>query len=81
MSSATTSLATKNLTKEQRDQIIHECVEEQVSPAELGKKWQCNPDTIRTWVRKAGKTLPKTYRKQPSSYDGAAAAGFTASTG
>jgi len=54
---------TKNLTAEQRSQIIHECVEEQISPTDLAKKWQCNADTIRTWVRKAGKTLPKQYKK------------------
>ena len=34
-----------------------------MSPADLAKKWQCNPDTIRTWVRKAGKVLPKSYKK------------------
>eukprot|EP00090_Calanus_glacialis_P044531 TRINITY_DN7950_c0_g1_i1.p1 TRINITY_DN7950_c0_g1~~TRINITY_DN7950_c0_g1_i1.p1 ORF type:complete len:1263 (-),score=483.66 TRINITY_DN7950_c0_g1_i1:324-3560(-) len=54
---------TKNLTAEQRNQIVHECVEDQVSPTDLAKKWQCNADTIRTWVRKAGKQLPKQYKK------------------
>ena len=54
---------TKNLTQQQRDQIISECVDEQISPMELGKKWGCSPDTIRHWVKKAGKTLPKTYKK------------------
>ena len=54
---------TKNLTPEQKQQIINECVENHISPMDLAKKWGCNPDTIRSWVRKAGKTLPKTYKK------------------
>ena len=71
---------TKNLTAEQRSQIIHECVEEQISPTDLAKKWQCNADTIRTWVRKAGKTLPKQYKKSiyqsdPQSRDRLSASG------
>ena len=51
----------KHLTQEQRTQIVHECVEDKVSPAVLAKKWGCNPGTIRMWVKKAGMTLPKTY--------------------
>ena len=51
----------KHLTQEQRTQIIQECVGDKVSPAVLAKKWGCNPGTIRMWVKKAGKTLPKTY--------------------
>ena len=51
----------EHLTQEQRTQIIQECVEDKVSPAVLAKKWGCNPGTIRMWVKKAGKTLPKTY--------------------
>ena len=56
-------LTTKNLTPEQRQQIINECVEEMISPTDLARKWNCNADTIRTWVRKAGLTLPKQYKK------------------
>ena len=40
-----------------------ECCEEQVSPTDLARKWNCNADTIRTWVRKAGRQLPKQYKK------------------
>jgi hypothetical protein len=54
---------TKNLTVEQRARIINECVEYQISPMELAKRYCVNADTIRTWVRKSGRTLPKTYRK------------------
>ena len=57
------------MTKEQwlnlltfEDQIIKECVEDLVSPTALAIKWQCNPGPIKTWVRKAGKKLPKRYK-------------------
>ena len=54
---------TKNLSIEQRNQIINECVDDRVSPVDLAKKYSVNADTIRAWIRKAGKTLPKTYKK------------------
>ena len=53
----------RHLTKEQRTQIVQECVEDQVSPADLARKWKCRPETIRAWVRKAGKQLPRRYKK------------------
>lgn len=34
-----------------------------MSPGDLGRKWGCSADTIRQWVKKAGKVLPKTYKK------------------
>ena len=49
-----------------RDHIVSECVELQMSPSYLGKKWGCSADTIRQWVKKAGKVLPKTYKKTKS---------------
>ena len=70
---------TKNMTSEQKQQIINECVEEHFSPADIAKKWGCNPDTIRTWIRKAGKTLPKTYKKSAYS-DTAPASGYDSCT-
>ena len=54
---------TKNLTPAQRDQIVSECCDLQMSPVDLGRKWGCSADTIRQWVKKAGKVLPKTYKK------------------
>ena len=63
---------TKNLTPEQRQQIINECVEDMISPTDLARKWNCNADTIRIWVRRAGLTLPKQYKK--SIYPGSRAA-------
>ena len=57
------AVQTKNLTNDQRNEIIRECVEDQISPTELGKKHNISADTIRTWIRKSGKQLPKTYRR------------------
>jgi hypothetical protein len=51
-----------NLPMKLRQQIITECVEELISPTELGRKYKCNPDMIRKWVRKAGHSLPKQYK-------------------
>ena len=55
--------AIKNPTPAQRDQIVSECVDHHWSPVDLGKKWGCSPDTIRQWAKKAGKVLPKTYKR------------------
>ena len=52
-----------NLTVEQRSRIVAECCEDLVSPTDLARKWNCNADSIRTWVRKAGRQLPKQYKK------------------
>ena len=49
---------TKMVTKIEKIQIIDECVNGKISPSGLSKKYQVNPDTIRTWVRKAGMKLP-----------------------
>ena len=57
---------TKNLTPEQRQQIVFECVEQKISPTVLARKWKCNADTIRTWVRKAGFKLPAQYKQYNS---------------
>jgi len=56
-------LNTKSLTSDHRQQIIAECCEDMVSPTDLARKWSCNADTIRSWVRKAGRQLPKQYKK------------------
>lgn len=65
-----TGLNTKSLTFEQRQLIVAECCEDMVSPTDLARKWSCNADTIRTWVRKAGRQLPKQYKKSIYSEDG-----------
>ena len=46
-----------------KKQIIHECVVGMISPKDLAKKWNCNASTIGKWVRKAGLTLPKQFKK------------------
>ena len=45
---AVKSNQTKNLTPEQRQQIVYECVEQMWNPTVLARKWNCNADTIRT---------------------------------
>ena len=53
-----------HITPEIRNKIVHECIDDLVSPTELAKKWGIvNADTIRTWVRKSGNALPQTYLK------------------
>ena len=52
-----------NLTVEQRSRIVAECCEDLISPTDLARKWNCNADSIRTWVRKAGRQLPEQYKK------------------
>ena len=48
---------------------MDEVVKEQISPVEVGKKWSVNSDTIRAWIRKAGLTLPKIYKKMNPGYE------------
>ena len=50
-------------TEEQRLLIISECVDAQVSPGVLARRWGCSASTIRQWVRRAGKELPKKYKQ------------------
>lgn len=69
-SSSSQGSNTKLLTTEQRNQIIAECVEDHISPVDLAKKYVVNADTIRAWIRKAGKTLPKNYKKPIYPPDG-----------
>ena len=58
----------RRYTQEQKMQIINECVENLTSPKDLSRKWGCGQDTIRNWVRKAGKELPRKYRKIQLDY-------------
>ena len=52
-----------NITFEQRQQIVKECVEDRISPSDLARKWGCNLDRIRTWVKNSGQKLPESYLK------------------
>jgi len=56
------------LTEDQKNQIIQECVEDRVSPLVLAKKWKCSDTSIRVWVRKAGKQLPVKYKTRVFEY-------------
>ena len=58
----------RRYTQEQKMQIINECVENLTSPKDLSRKWGCGQDTIRNWVKKAGKELPRKYRKIQLDY-------------
>ena len=58
----------RKYTQEQKTQIINECVENLTSPKDLSRKWGCGQDTIRNWVKKAGKELPRKYRKIQLDY-------------
>jgi len=49
---------TFKISKVEINQIVDECVNEKISPSSLAKKYEVNPDTIRSWIRKAGKQLP-----------------------
>ena len=57
------AVQTKNMSTKQKNEIIRECVEDHISPVELGRRHHMTADTIRAWVRKAGMNLPKTYRR------------------
>ena len=58
----TSSLAASSYGPEQRARIVREVLEEQKSPADLGKKYGISGHAIRDWVKKAGHMLPKSYR-------------------
>ena len=51
----------KNMSQEQRSQIVRECVEDKISPKVLEGKYGIYFGTIRRWVKKAGLQLPKSY--------------------
>ena len=55
------------LTLMNKDLIIKEFVESQLSPEDLGRKWGCHPDTIRTWVSKAQKEIPEASKKKENT--------------
>ena len=48
---------------EQKKFIVEQVVDKHFAPSDLSRKYGMNPHTIRDWVKKFGKTLPKTYKK------------------
>ena len=51
----------------QKQTIMREVLEDHISPNELARKYNLSPDTIRGWIKRAGKKLPKVYRKAEHS--------------
>lgn len=43
-------------------------VEEHFSPADVAKKYKVSAHSIRDWIKKSGKVLPKTYKKVDNGY-------------
>ena len=50
------------ITKVQRQLVVSQCCDDLISPSDLSKRWNISADTVRMWVRKAHKRLPKFYR-------------------
>jgi len=53
---------------QQKEAIMREVLEEHISPTDLGKKHGVSAAVIRDWIKKAGHSLPKNYKrtsKQP----------------
>jgi hypothetical protein len=44
---------------------MQEVLDEHISPADLGKKYNISAHAIRDWVKKAGHQLPKSYKRFP----------------
>ena len=50
-SAAKTSHMKSTISEEEKEQIIQECVEDQVSPVLLAKKWNCSAQqSVWTWI-------------------------------
>lgn len=49
--------------QEQRNQIVREVLEHLIAPSDLARKYKISAHSIRDWVKKTGKPLPKTYKK------------------
>jgi len=57
-------LGASSITAELRARIMQEVLEEQISPADLSKKYNISAHAIRDWVKKAGRKLPKSYKRR-----------------
>ena len=54
---------------EQKKFIVEQVVDNHFSPRDLSRKYRMSSHTIRDWVKKSGKTLPKTYKKSGTDKD------------
>jgi transposase-like protein len=52
----------KNITDEERDTIVKEVVDDQISPSIVGEKYGISTTQIRNWIRVAGHKLPSKYK-------------------
>ena len=52
-----------SFTEQQRQAVMREVLEDLISPNELGKKYNIPPQKIRQWIKKAGHTLPQSYKR------------------
>ena len=52
-----------SFTEQQRQAVMREVLEDHISPNELGKKYNIPPQSIREWIKKAGHTLPQSYKR------------------
>jgi len=50
-----------------KEAIMREVLEERIPPTDLAKKYGIQPTTIRDWIKKAGHSLPKNYKRSRSS--------------
>jgi len=48
---------------EQRQEIVREVLVDLIAPSDLARKYKISAHSIRDWVKKTGKTLPKQYKK------------------
>ena len=58
----------QNISEAGKAQIMREVLEDHISPNELGKKYSIPAYAIRDWIKKAGHTLPKSYKRFADLY-------------
>ena len=51
------------ISEAQRQSIMKEVLEDHISPNELSRKYSIPAYAIRDWIKKAGHTLPKSYKR------------------
>ena len=61
---------------DQRQEIVREVVEDHISPADLARKYGVSAHSIREWIKKAGQSLPKNYKRSEWSLDKRPNAGY-----
>eukprot|EP00092_Neocalanus_flemingeri_P016495 GFUD01017849.1.p1 GENE.GFUD01017849.1~~GFUD01017849.1.p1 ORF type:complete len:1547 (+),score=557.86 GFUD01017849.1:282-4922(+) len=62
---------------QQKEAIIREVLDEHISPTDLAKKYNVSSNAIRDWIKKAGHSLPKSYKRNAKPPPGPASGGFS----